>query len=150
MEPRRDLPGSPEEGRRRLKVFADSNVLIYAIDDSDQTKRQRARHLLEQHWSQLVISTQVMLEFHAVCSRNDGIHSSAISESLKDFAALDVIPADARAVLTATSIADQIGLSTSDAMIVEAATRGGCELLVTEDAQLLAADLPLEARNPFA
>lgn len=133
-----------------MKVFVDSNVLIYAIDDSDQSKKQRARHLLEEHWSQIVISTQVMLEFHAVCSRKAGIQSSAVSESLQDFAMLDVIPADARAVIAAASISDDMGISTFDAMIVEAAKRGGCELLLTEDAELLDADLPLEARNPFA
>ncbi len=120
------------------------------MDDSDAAKHERARHVIERHWSQLVISTQVLAEFHAVCSRKPGLIAERIAESANDFAMLDVVPTDARSVLRAISIADNSSLTTFDAMIAESAERGGCELLLTEDAAFAAAELPFAVENPFA
>lgn len=132
-----------------MKVFADTNVLIYFVDDTDLEKQEAARHILSSHWPQLVISTQVLVEFHAACSIKKGMDARAIGASVRDFAQLHVLPTDARSVVDAVDIAERTGLSTYDAMIAEAAQRGGCELLLTEDAKLLGADLTVNVENPF-
>lgn len=133
-----------------MRVFADTNVFVYAVDDADELKRGRARHLIDAHWSQMVISTQVMVEFQAACSRKIGIDAASIADSMRDLSELVVLSTDARSVLAAAELAERTGLSIYDALIAEAAVRGGCDMLLTEDGELLAADLGIETKDPFA
>jgi predicted nucleic acid-binding protein len=51
-----------------MKTFLNTNVLAYAVDPRDPAKRARARQCMTEveAITTVVISTQVMLEFHSV------------------------------------------------------------------------------------
>lgn len=131
-------------------IFLDTNVLIYAVDAAHPEKHRRARHLMVSHAAQLMISTQVLVEYHAVCTSKLGLTASDIERDLSELSALRVLPTDSRSVTAAARLAAQAGLSIYDALIAEAAIRGGCRSLMTEDADLLSAELDLAVENPFA
>ena len=56
------------------KTFVDTNVLIYAYDADAGTKRETARSVLRDLWSERtgVLSTQVLQEFYVKVTRKIG------------------------------------------------------------------------------
>ncbi|MBI5311329.1 MAG: PIN domain-containing protein [Actinobacteria bacterium] len=131
------------------RVFADTNVLAYALDASNEVKQQQAQHLLAAHGGQLVISTQVLLELFAVCNRKLSMSSADAAAAVRAAARLDVVPADRSLMLGAAALAAEQELSVFDAAIACAAIRAECELLLTEDFALARAIDGLQVVNPF-
>ncbi len=130
--------------------FCDTNVLVYAADSASAEKQERAQHLLRSHSSQLVISTQVLLEYASACTRKLGITPEQTTRLLASLSQIRTAGADRESVQQAARMSESTGLSIYDAMIVEAAQRMRCGTLFTEDAALLAADLDITVSNPFA
>ena len=54
-------------------IFVDTNVFAYALDDAEPVKRDTARETIEAHRREIIVSTQVLLELHAVCTRQLGM-----------------------------------------------------------------------------
>lgn len=131
-------------------VFADTNVLVYAIDDRNAHKQERARHVLVSHASNLVISTQVMIEYFAVCSRLLRVSATDMLADINDLRRFRTVGADRRLVAGAAALAVETGLSIYDAMIAQAARQAQCAVLLTEDSDLLATEIGIEVENPFA
>ncbi len=48
-----------------MRTFVDTNVLVYAVDESEPAKRERALEVLSERIREgrVVVSTQVLLEF---------------------------------------------------------------------------------------
>lgn len=132
------------------RVFADTNVFAYALDAADATKQRQAQHILAAHGARLVISTQVLLELFAVCSRKLGMEPADAAAAVNAAARLDVVPADRSLMLDAAALAAQSGISVFDAAIACAAIRAECELLLTEDFALAGALDDLKVVDPFA
>lgn len=136
-----------------MKTFLDTNVLAYAVDPRDPAKRERARQCMTavEATSTVVISTQVMLEFHSVLTGK-----------------LRMEPAQSRALVQATSMRYEVVTLTSDlimrgldvhiihrlshwdACIIIAAAAAGCREILTEDMQHGALIEGVRLRNPFA
>lgn len=133
-----------------MKVFADTNVLAYLFDPGEPEKQKQARHLLEVHQFQLVISTQVLIEFYSVCVGKLRLSPVDVTSIVRDLSYLNVVGADKRGVGKAVDIAVEHNLSIFDGMIAESALRSKCDLLLTEDSGLLEAGLPIKVENPFA
>ena len=53
-----------------LKIFIDTNLFVYSIDQKEPQKRDKAREILKKIMDshQAVISTQVIKEFYVVAS----------------------------------------------------------------------------------
>jgi predicted nucleic acid-binding protein len=66
-------------GNRR---FVDTNILLYAHDDSAGAKRDRARALLEQLWDSRegCLSVQVLQEFFVNATHASSMESRYVSE----------------------------------------------------------------------
>ena len=56
------------------KVFLDTNILVYSLDQSDDSKREKCRGLIKSLTGENsgVISTQVMQEFYVATTANWG------------------------------------------------------------------------------
>jgi len=114
-----------------VKVFIDTNVLIYWVDDS--ARADVVEHLLVQ---QAVISVQVLNEFANVLRRKRAM-------ALPDIETLcgtlietcDVLDLSVRTHQTALTLMARYNLSVYDANIVAAAVLGDCAILYTEDMQ---------------
>lgn len=115
-----------------MKAFLDTNVLIYAQEDS--LKGNRAREALE---SGGVLSVQVLNEFASVSARKQGRSWDEIEDAIFDI--LDVVDAPVAITLATHMAARQLaatqGFSFYDALIVAAALEAGCEALLSEDMQ---------------
>lgn len=113
-------------------VFLDTNVLAYQFDNSQPAKQRKARELFLELSPVAVISTQVMIELHAVLTRKLGISKHDAEDIL---ASLDVetVRTDRQLVLNAARTSTKHQISMWDALILEAAVTAGCTELVTED-----------------
>ncbi len=113
--------------------FVDTNVLVYSIDPDDLDKQAEVQRLLDD--GSLVISSQVLSEFVAVVRRRfpETFTWSECGLTVRSFSRLRCVAVDAPLVRSALVIADRNPLSYWDALILAAASRAGCERLLTED-----------------
>ena len=121
------------------RTFVDTNVLLYAHDASETDKQPIARALLEELWSGRsgVLSTQVLQEFYVVATRKfePPMRRSEARELVALYASWPVVQVDVELILDATALEERAQLSFWDALVVEAARRGGATRLVSEDLQ---------------
>lgn len=135
-------------------TFLDTNVLVYLFDHDAPAKRARARGLFDALAAAgtLQLSTQVMQEFYVTVTRKLGRplaadQALAILERLTEF---HVVQIDARLTVDAARRQASDRVSYWDALIVEAALRGGATTLLSEDLQHGRAFGGLRVENPFA
>lgn len=135
-----------------MRTFVDTNVLVYAVDESEPAKRERALDVLAERSrdGRVVVSTQVLLEFYATVTRKLGQSAPVAARGVELLARWPVVPADAELVRSAIELADAARLSIWDSMIVTAARTGGCETLITEDLNAGQTIAGVRIENPFA
>lgn len=131
-----------------MSVFLDTNVIAYQYDDDTPEKQERAREIFLQRAGDAVVSTQVMIELHAVLTSKLG-HGREAAARVLGMLDLEVVPADAGLVQRAAKTSVAHDLSIFDAMILEAAVSGGCEELWTEDLADGAILRGVRIHNPF-
>ena len=121
------------------RTFVDTNVLLYAHDASETEKQPIARALLEGLWADRsgVLSTQVLQEFYVVATRKfkPPMRRSEARELIALYATWSVVRVDVELILDATALEERAQLSFWDALIIEAARRGGARRVVSEDLQ---------------
>lgn len=132
------------------RYFLDTNVLLYALDSNAGSKRDAAQHLVERHPTQLVISTQVLIELYSACVAELGKSPAEAMDAVRMAARFVVVPADRELVIESAALSERDGLSIFDSAIVNAAIRAECDELLTEDAKIAGADVAITVVNPFA
>lgn len=119
--------------------FVDTNILLYASDQSAGSKRLRSAELLSELWQTQngVMSTQVLQEFFYNATRKLSLPLNIAAAR----AIVDVYSVWIRKPITAKTIAHAIDLhgrlrfSFWDSLIIAAALESGCTKLYTEDMQ---------------
>ncbi|MGB5082778.1 MAG: PIN domain-containing protein [Burkholderiales bacterium] len=114
------------------KVFADTNVVIYA-QSRHPKKSLAAVAILE---TSPVISTQVVNETVSVLTRKHGFalaDANQVALSLLDVC--EVVPVSAQTVREAIRVGERYNLSIWDSLIIGAALLSDCEILYSEDLQ---------------
>lgn len=123
-------------------AFVDSNVLIYAHDESAGTKREVARAVVGRLWEESSgrLSVQVLQEFFVNATLRSGrrklespLDVQEAREVVEDFSRWGVHRPGAADVLAAIDIHRRVDISFWDAMIVHSASSQGCEVLLSED-----------------
>lgn len=135
-------------------VFIDTNIFVYAHDDTDVQKSQKARSLLIElvKTQEGRISTQVIQEFCNVVLRKSvipmkiGDIRKILDEVMLPF--LEHKP-DAAFYFRALDIYKKYSLSFYDALIVQAAIDMKCSILYSEDLQTGAQYEKVKIINPF-
>ena len=117
------------------KIFIDTNILIYSMDQFDPVKQKRSRALLKSLNNDLrgVISTQVLLEFYVAATRKLGAEPLVVKDiinSLERFETVIIVPDIIKEAIDC-GIINRI--SFWDALIVTAAESANCEKLWSED-----------------
>jgi predicted nucleic acid-binding protein len=136
-----------------VKVFVDTNVLVYAHDIDDRSKRAAARNVLRDLWNDGngLVSPQVLQEFYVTVTRKIAapISKEAARQVVSAYAiwCIDVTSADMTA---AFRIEDEARISFWDALIVAAAAKGGATKLLTEDLNPGQVVAGIKIENPFA
>ncbi|MGQ0798588.1 MAG: PIN domain-containing protein [Pseudomarimonas sp.] len=122
-----------------MRVFVDTNLWAYRLDQREPEKSQRVgawlRELAAEH--EIVVSTQVFIELRSVLTRKlkPPLSHADTQRALTAVATFEVVSADQTLVLDAHELSQREQLSWFDALIVEAAIRSGCEVLYSEDLQ---------------
>jgi len=132
--------------------FLDTNVVVYAYDDTNPGKQRVARDLLKRGLAEkLVISAQVLAEFAATMLHkvSPPATPSAVLKGLDALSSLRLIIPDAELVRRAVEARISYGLHFYDGMIVAAAERAGCERLLSEDLNAGQKYFGVTVANPF-
>jgi predicted nucleic acid-binding protein len=115
----------------------DTNIIVYAYDSSAGKKHQTARDLLMECWDsgQGVISTQVLQEFFVTVTHKipKPLAPSVAADIVSDFLTWDVVVNDGKDILQAISILQKMRLSFWDSLIISAAKKADCDVLLSED-----------------
>ena len=117
------------------KVFLDTNILVYSLDQADAAKKAKCRSLIRSLTAESrgVISTQVMQEFYVAATSKLGADPLLTKDILRSLERFEMV------VVSPTLIKDAIDcsiinrLSFWDALIVVSAESAQCEILWTED-----------------
>lgn len=133
-----------------MSVFVDTNVFAYALDARDGVRRARAAQVIDARREDIVVSTQVLIELHAVCMHKLGMSRADAGIAVTAIAGFPVVDTDRRLVLDALALAQASELSIFDAAIVCAAQRAGCAVLLTEDLNAGQSFGAVVVSNPFA
>lgn len=134
--------------------FVDTNVLVYARDETEPIKRDCARSILATLWrtGRGRTSHQVLVEFYATVTRTlrPGMPREAAMCDVRELQQWNPISPSPRLFELAWEIEDRWQLSWWDALIVAAAKLSDCTTLLSEDLQD-GLDLDgLRVVNPFA
>jgi predicted nucleic acid-binding protein len=135
-----------------VRTFVDTNVLVYAYDASEPTKRAIAGRVLAQSVaSELVLSAQVLGEFYVVVTRklSPPLPERDAAAAVERLTTLAVVAIDADLVRNGVAISRSAQLSYWDGLIVAAAAAGGCERLLSEDLADGATIDSVRIENPF-
>ncbi len=136
-----------------MRVFIDTNLWVYRLDQREPKKRQFIktwlRQLAQKH--EIVISTQVLIELRAVMARKfqPPLSSSECRKALEALAGFEVVQTNAALVLDAHEVAVANQIAWFDALILEAAIKSQCSVLYSEDFNGGQQFGSVEIRNPF-
>jgi len=135
-------------------VFVDTNVLVYAYDQSAGEKRDRARLLLDQLWSDVrgCVSVQVLQEFYVAITQkvHRPLAPEAAADIVRDLSYWRVHAPVAEDIMGAIDLQQRHKISFWDAMILWSAAQLGCTTVWSED---LSANRDYDGvfvQNPFA
>ena len=133
------------------RVFIDTNVVVYASDDTAGSKRSRARAVLAPllRERRAVISTQVMQEFFSVATRKLKFPAERARGYLQKWSRLDVVVIRPETIFGAIDLHRLNALSFWDALVIKSASVAGCGRLLSEDLQHGQVVDGVTIENPF-
>jgi len=135
------------------KVFLDTNVIVYAYDNSAGEKHAQAQKILLDLWKSGlgVISTQVLKEFYVTVTQKipNTLNKENAAGIISDLLSWEVVVNDGYKILQAIAIQQKYCLSFWDALIINSAQESGCSVLYSEDLSSGQKLGSLEIRNPF-
>ena len=133
------------------REFVDTKVLVYADDDRDAAKRDRARELIRELMLEErgVLSLQVLQEFFAAATRKLGMDDDAARQRLLVYSRFEIIQLSPPDLFAAIDLRRLHGFSFWDCLIVRAAMNGNCLKLYSEDMQAGRVIENVMIENPF-
>ena len=120
-------------------MFVDTNVLVYAVDDHDIGKRDRARAWISACWTLRCgrLSTQVFNEYYTVIRRKfpTPVAAGDARAEIRRLQAWQPWQIDHHTMEAAWAVEARHRFHYWDALMVAAAQQQGCAALLTEDLQ---------------
>lgn len=117
------------------KVFLDTNVFVYSLDQSDSTKRKKCRNLIKSLTNENsgVISTQVLQELYVAATAKLGADPLLVKDIIRSLERLETVVVSPMLIKEAIDCSLINRLSFWDSLIVVTAESAHCEILRTED-----------------
>ena len=135
------------------KTFLDTNIIVYAYDSSAKNKHEIAKKIMIDLWDSGhgLISTQVLQEFYVSITKKipKPLEINLAKRIIEDLLYWDVIVNNGEAILEAIEIQRRNKFSFWDSMVVQAALKGGAELLLSEDLESGRVISGVKIENPF-
>ena len=136
-----------------VKIFVDTNVLVYSRDASEPEKQPQAMLWMEHLWASQTgrLSYQVLQEFYSIVTTKlqPGMEPQIAREDIQSLNTWNPIPINIDVIKGAWLIQDRFNFSWWDSLIVSAAQIGGCTYLLTEDFQENQIVGAVRILNPF-
>lgn len=133
-----------------MRIFLDTNILLYTQDPQEPHKRDRAKALLHEHAvDDIVVSTQVLLEFYRNLLRKKLCTAPDAALLCGAWMEHEVVPVTPALVASAIELHQAKQLSIWDALVLQAAVEARCSVIYTEDLQNGMRIGPLQIVNPF-
>lgn len=134
--------------------FVDTNILIYAHDLDAGERHELARALIRELWEsgRGALSIQVLQEFFVTVTRRipAPLAIDEAAQAVEDFAQWSLHAPEAGDVLDAIAIHRRYDISFWDAMIINSASKLGCQTVYSEDLNAGQLYGGVQAVNPFA
>jgi predicted nucleic acid-binding protein len=134
-------------------AFFDTNVLVYAFDQSEPEKAAVAKQLVRDYGKDgsLILSTQVLQEFYVTVTKMGKVMLTReeAENIVNDFAEFPLVQVDRTIISRAMKRHQGKAFSFWDSLIVEAALQSGCSQLLSEDMQDGLVIDTLTISNPF-
>lgn len=134
-------------------VFVDTNVLLYAVDDTVISKRDQAQAWLSALWSQRCgrLSTQVLNEYYwNVCKKfRNSVSRGDARAVVRRYQLWQPWLVDHATIESAWAVETRYQVSFWDALLVAAAQHMGCRYVLTEDLQHGQIIDKLQVLSPF-
>ena len=122
-----------------VRIFVDTNVLVYRHDASSPVKQSRADDWYRLLWRQRSgrLSYQVLQELYSALTRKlkPGLDAAKAQQIVRALAAWRPMPVNLSILERAWSLQSNHAVSWWDALIIAAAQVGECDVLLTEDLQ---------------
>lgn len=117
------------------RSFIDTNILVYSDDADSPEKCAKAINLIDVALRSKygVISTQVLQEYFVASTRKLGVDPVLAKNRTQLFSRLEVIQIAPEDIFSAIDIHRLHGLSFWDSLILHAARKAGCSVLLSED-----------------
>jgi len=135
------------------KTFLDTNIIVYAFDASAKRKHDAAKQILIDLWNsgRGVLSTQVLQEFYVTVTQKipKPLDRKWAVQTIKDLLHWDVVVNDGNVIIEAADIQTRYKYSFWDAMIIQAAIRGGADLILSENLAGGSKIQGITLENPF-
>lgn len=131
--------------------FLDTNILLYSDDAAAPDKQARVRQLLQDDWNSgtLVLSTQVLQEYFVAATRKLGVPVVTAQRKIELLSSLEVMGVETKDIVRAIELHRLYQFSFWDSLIVCAAQKASCPVLLSEDFQHGQRVGDLRIENPF-
>ena len=117
-----------------VKVFADTNILLYAFSKNEEEKQQKALEILDSSWP--TISTQVIREFISVGTTKHNQPLEKVIRQVRNIVdVVDIINEDMEIIDKGVEIHQRYKFRFYDSLIIAAAITANCTILYSEDMQ---------------
>ena len=150
MYPQKVKPGQ-EMSFTVSKVFIDTNLLVYTMDQKDSGKQETAReylkNLVDNHFP--VLSTQVVQEFYVVATKKLKADPVVVKNIIHNFHNMELVNIDLELIEQAIDISILSQISFWDSLIIAAAEKANCEFVISEDLNAGQLYRGIKLINPF-
>lgn len=132
------------------KTFIDTNVLIYALDQSDPLKLRKSRLLLQELLGETgVISTQILQEFYVIATKKLNLDPILVKSILHTLENYEIVVVNPELIAAAVDCSILGRISFWDALVVVSAESACCDRILTEDLNHGQIIRGVKIENPF-
>lgn len=117
-------------------ILIDTNLWIYLYAKTPQAKYLKVRQIVDENFSFIVVSVQVLGElYHVLTRKNFCIREEAKRIILETTDVFPILEIDALNVANALDINEKYGFSYWDSLLIATALHNDCRILYSEDMQ---------------
>jgi predicted nucleic acid-binding protein len=131
-----------------MRVFLDTNILVYTLDTRNPAKQSKARELLRTNHA-FVISTQVCQELFVTAVTKCAVAPLWAKQVIKSLTWTELVTITPSHIEHAIDLHVLNQLSFWDSLIISAAQMAKCSVLWTEDLNHNRAIAGVKITNPF-